>query len=259
MFKKIALAAAVAATASFATYNIFPVGNAHTGQVEIKGVYSWWEEGPVDMSSMNIKLGAEYVVIDKLELSIFNLGYQLWKEADDCDNCPDSDGLKALTVGARYQFMPILAAALDVNVPLNSEDAVGKYDPFGLYAAIQFSQELIPNLVLGSEAGVSYKFEDEDKTEGLGLLVQAELDYNIASIGLVPWIGGEFDMRISDVEVGKAKGGSGDNAFTLWVGAGYTINPMFFVKANFLMTFADEKESLGGDSKTVNAALDINF
>lgn len=264
MLKKIALAAAFAATASFATYNFFPVGNTHTGQVEIKGAYGWSEKANVDWSNMKIKLGAEYVVMDKLELSIFNLGYQLWNEPTDCDNCPDSDGLMAMTVGARYWFMPMLGAALDVNIPLNSEEAAdGKFDPFGLYAAIQFSQELIPNLVLGSEAGLSYKFEDEDRTDGLGLTVQAEFDYTIASIGLTPWIGGEFDMRISDVEEGKGQAkheyGSGDSAFTLWIGAGYSINPMFYVKANFLMTFADEKESLGGDSMGVNAALDINF
>ena len=40
-----------------------------------------------------------------------------------------------MTVGARYQFMPILIAALDVNIPLNSEDAVGKYDPFAAAGA----------------------------------------------------------------------------------------------------------------------------
>lgn len=267
MLKKIALVAAVAASASFATYNFFPVGKAHSGQVEIGAEYGWWEEGPADMNSMNITVGGEFVVIQNLELSIFNLGYQLWSENDDCDDddtpgC-DTDGFKAMTVGARYWFMPMLGAALDVNIPLNSEDAVGKYDPFGLYAAIQFSQEFIPGLALGSEAGLSYKFEDKKETEGLGLTVKAELDYTIASIGLTPWFGAKFDMRLSDVEVEEGpitvKDGSGDCAFYIWIGAGYAINPMFTVKANFIAKFADEKESMGGDWMGVNAKLDINF
>lgn len=263
MIKKIALAAAVAATASFATYNFFPVGEAHSGQVEIGAEYGWHD----DWSSMDLKVAGEYVVIPNLELSLQGIGYQLWNEWDECDDDDDpgcdTDGFKALTVGARYWFMPMLGAALDVNVPLNSEDAVGKYDPFGLYAAIQFSMEFMPGLALGSEAGISYKFEDEDKTEGLGLTIQAELDYTIASIGLTPWIGAEFDVRLSDVEEdmgpATAEYGSGDSDFIVWIGAGYDITKMFSVKANFVMKFADEKESMGGDWTAVNAALDINF
>lgn len=262
MLKKIALATALVASASFATYNFFPVGEAGHGQVEVGAQYGWTEH----TSDMNILLGGEFVVMPNLELSLFNIGYQLWNEPDECDDhCPDTDGLKAMTFGARYQFMPILIAALDVNIPLNGEHTLSSkdYDPFGLYAAIQFTQEFMPGLALGSEAGISYKFEDENRTEGLGLTVKAELDYTIASIGLTPWFGAEFDMRLSDVEddLGPVKNeyGSGDNAITIWLGAGYTINPMFTVKANFIMKFADEKESMGGDWTGVNAKLDINF
>ncbi|MCQ2054820.1 MAG: hypothetical protein MJY82_05960 [Fibrobacter sp.] len=269
MFKKIALAAAVAASASFATYNFFPVGAAHSGQVEAGIQYNWWEAGPADMSSMNIVAAGEFVVIDKLALSLQGLGYQLWSENTECDDddvpgC-DTDGLKAMTVGARYWFMPMLGAALDVNIPLNSEDAVGgKYDPFGLYAAIQFSTEFMPGLALGSEAGISYKFEDENTTEGLGLKIQAELDYTIASIGLTPWIGAAFNIRLSDIEVEEGpvtyKRGSGDNSIDLWIGASYSITQMFYVKANFLMTFADETETMGPDSMMgFNVKFGVNF
>ena len=264
MLKKIALVAAVAASASFATYTFFPVKDAGKGQVELGAQYGWTEH----TSNMEIIAGAEYTVIQNLAISLTNIGYQLWNDPDDCgekghEDCPDNDGIKAMTVGARYQFMPILIAALDVNLPLTSEDVTGKYDPFGLYGAIQFTKEFVPNLWFGSEAGVSYKFEDEHKTEGLGLTVQAELDYTIASIGLTPWIGAALNMRLSDVEEdypgAKAEYGSGDKAILVWLGAGYDINPMFTVKANFIMKFADEKESMGGDWTGVNAKLAINF
>lgn len=268
MLKKIALVAAVAASASFATYNFFPVGNVHTGQAEVGLQYGWTDNS----SNFEMMLGGEFVVIDKLELSLFNIGYQFWNDPDDCGekghpDCSDKDGIKAMTFGARYQVTPILGVALDINLPFSSEDVVSKYDPFGMYAAAQFSMEFIPGLALGSEAGLSYKFEDENVTEGLGLTIKAELDYTIASIGLTPWIGAEFDMRISDIKEEYKKGkdkytheyGSGDNAFTIWVGAAYKINEMFTVKANFISKFADEDETMGVDWNGVNAKLDINF
>lgn len=266
MLKKIALVAAMAASASFATYSFFPVPEANKGEVEIGAQYGWTD----NTSDMQIIAGAEYSVIQNLAISLTGLGYQLWNDPDDCgeDNhpdCPDNDGIKAMTLGARYQFMPILIAALDVNLPLTSDDVIGptKYDPFGLYGAIQFTKEFVPNLWFGSEAGVSYKFEDEHMTEGLGLTLQAELDYTIASIGLTPWIGAAMEMRISDVEEdlpgAKIEYGSGDKAILVWLGAGYEINPMFTVKANFIMKFADEKESMGGDWTGVNAKLAIKF
>lgn len=250
MFKKIALAAAVAASASFATYNYFPVGEAGHGQAEVKAEYKWHD----DWSQMQIGVGGEFVVIPKLELSIFNLGYQLWSEDDDCDEC-ETDGLYAFTIGARYQFMPMLIAALDIQVPLSSDDITGKYDPFGLYAAIQYTQEFIPGLALGSELGFNWKFEDEDIEEGLQMTLQAELDYTIASIGLTPWVGLSFDMQLTETQVNGHDAGGDENQITFWFGAGYDINPMFTVKANFVISNGD----LWGDSMAINGALDINF
>ncbi len=243
MFKKIALAMAVVASSSFATYTYFSVGNAGTGQVEVGFAHTWGEN---DYSVNNIFVKGEYVVMPNLELSLMGLGYQF----DD-----DNSGFNAMTVGARYQFMPFLIGALDVEIPLSSDDIVGSYDPFGLFVAVQYTQEFIPNLVLGSEAGVEYKFEDDDTDEGLLLKVQAELDYTIASLGLTPWVGLEFDYRLTDTEFDShSSDDSGDNSISFWVGGSYSINQMFAVKANFILTRGDF-----GDSETVNAALDINF
>lgn len=275
MLKKLALATALAATASFATYSFFPVGNVHSGQVEVGAQYGWTKHS----SNMEMMLGGEFVVIEGLELSLFNIGYQFWNENDDCgekghEDCPDNDGLKAMTFGARYQFMPMLAAAVDVNLPFNSDDVVGEYDPFGLYAAIQFSMEFMPGLAFGSELGLSYKFGDDyiekpelEKSEGLGIKIQAEVDYTIASVGLTPWLGLSYERRLSDIEQetfdnGSKKiteeYGSGDDAFQLWLGVGYAINPMFTVKAQFTMKFADD-DTMGTDWKGIKAAFDVNF
>lgn len=257
MLKKIALVAAVAASASFATYNFFPVGDANKGEVEIGDTYAWH-----DHWSMNqVKLNAKYNIMQNFELSLQNIGYQIWNEDDRCDDdkingCPDNDGFKALTVGARYQFMPILIGALDVQVPLNSEDVVGKYDPFGLYAAIQYTQEFVTNLWFGSELGFDWKFEDEKKEEGLKMTIQGELDYTIASIGLTPWIGIDFDKKLTEDKLdGKDVEDTDKSQITVWIGAGYDINPMFAIKANFIISNGD----LDGDYTAINGKVAIRF
>ena len=257
MFKKIALVAAMAASASFATYTFFPVGDANKGEVEISDIYSWH-----DHWSMNhINLNAKYNVIQNLEISLQDVGYQLWNEDDRCDDdklvgCPDNDGIYAMTLGARYQFMPILIGALDIHLPLTSEDVSGKYDPFGLYAAIQFTTEIVSNLWIGSELGFDWEFEDEKYEEGLTMTIQAELDYTIASIGLTPWIGLEFDKQLSkDKSDGHDVDGTDESQLTFWVGAQYDINQMFAVKANFAISNGD----LYGDNNTLKGALVIRF
>lgn len=256
MLKKIALAAAVAASASFATYNFFPVGNAMSGQAEIGAAYNWHDH----WSKFEAVVDGEFVPVQNLEISLQSIGYQIWNEDDRCDDkgfdkCPDNSGLKALTLGARYQFMPILIAALDLQIPLNSEDVVGKYDPFGVYAAIQFTKEFIPGLALGSELGFDWFFEDEDFEDGLLMKVKAELDYTIASVGLTPWIGLEFDAQLTEDQVDGHDFGGDENQFTFYVGAGYNITKMFGVKANFVISNGD----LYGDSMGVNGKFYINF
>ena len=76
MLKKIALVAAVAASASFATYSFFPVPEAHKGQVEVGAQYGWTD----NTSDMKIIAGAEFSVIQNLAVSVTGLGYQLWDD-----------------------------------------------------------------------------------------------------------------------------------------------------------------------------------
>ena len=252
MFKKITLAAAIAASSSFATYTFFPVGDAHTGQAQITGDYSWGDEGG-DWSSMQLKFSAEYVVIPNLELSISKLGYQLWNEPDDYDG-DDTDGFMAMTFGARYQFHPMFIAALDLGIPLNA-DEVAAVDPFELYGAIQFTTDLIPNLSLGSELGFHWYFEDEDVTYGKILTLQAELDYSIPSIHLTPWVGFEYDQRVTDTEYPEVDDGAGDNEITIWVGAQYDISKMLFVKAQYVVCRGD----VFGDYMELQGTVGVNF
>ena len=66
-------------------------------------------------------------------------------------------------------------------------------------------------------------------------------------------------MRISDVEDGNWEGGSGDNSILLWIGAGKSFGKLFTLKANFLMNFADEKETMGTDWMGINVKGAFSF
>lgn len=256
MFKKIALAAALAASASFATYDMFPVGQPGKGQVEAKMSYSWHDH----WSSDNIMVKGKYNVMPGLEVSLMGIGYQLWNEDDRCDDdhgtCPDNDGIRALTLGGRYQFMPMLIGALDIDIPLNSDDVTGEYDPLAVYAAIQYTQEFMPGLALGAEAGFKWKFEDEDYEEGLLLQVMAELDYTVPGIGLTPWVGlGFFDQLTESEAHGHEIDGTDESQIELWIGASYAINQMISVKAQFTLSKGD----LWGDHNVIDIGAQVNF
>ena len=86
MFKKIALATALVATASFATWDKFPVLENHKGQAKVGFTYGL----PMDkVSTGDLYAGARYTVIPNLELgTVFN--YKLFTDVDGNDG---SDGM----------------------------------------------------------------------------------------------------------------------------------------------------------------------
>lgn len=259
MFKKTIIAAAIATTASFATYSFFPVGLPGHGQVEITDSFAW--DGHWSTDNLNIK--AKYNVIQNLELSLQGIGYQIWNEDDRCGDkgypeCPENSGIKALTIGARYQFMPMFIAAADIDLPLNSKDVTGDYDPIAIYAAIQFTQELqeiMPNLVVGAEAGAKWMFEDENFEEGLLLQAMGELDYTLANTGLTPWVGFGFFDKLTENKIDGEDAGGDDTQFQLWAGVSYDLTPMIALRAQFVVSNGD----LWGDHNEISMGADINF
>ena len=110
MFKKIALASAIAASAAFATWDYYPVLDAGKGSAAA-GLYYDWDN---DWSQAGLKVGARYSLIQNLELSLQSWGYQFWGETD-CNGCANGgDGLRDLIIGARYGLAPMITAFVDV-------------------------------------------------------------------------------------------------------------------------------------------------
>lgn len=261
MFKKIALAAALTATASFATWDYFPILDAGKGTLEAGLYYDW--DG--DWSQAGLKVGARYTVVQNLELSLQNFGYQLWSE-NDCDHCGGNDGgdgLRDLTVGVRYQMAPNFNVFADLNLPIGEDDADGGVsapgsDEIAIYAGAQFAQILTPELILGGEAGLDWGFEHHHYERGLELHVGAELDYSVAQVGITPFIGLQFKYRVTDNEwdgPGAWEDGSGDTQINLWLGANYALNQQIYVTGKLILRNGD----MGGDATGLYAGCGVNF
>ncbi len=226
-----------------------------------------------DLPNLLFPLSAKYNVIDNFELSIQKVGYVAWSELKDCEDlpqgCPDSDGFTAMTLGARYQFMPtqpfipIFAGAVDVYIPLSAEDVNSGYDPFGFYGALQYIQIFSRELIFGSEFGIKWLFEDEykergvdtKKEEGIQMTAKGELDYTFTPIRTTAWLGIEFNKKFSEDKINGKDDGGDDSQIDFRIGASYKFSPMFIIKLNF----AYSKGDLDGDHKTVNSIFSITF
>lgn len=258
MFKKIALAAAITATASFATWDYFPVLEAGKGTAEAGLYYDW--DG--DWSQAGLKVGARYTVVQALEFSLQSFGYQLWGE-NDCSHCGGNDGgdgLRDLTVGLRYQFDTQMNAFVDVNLPIGEDDPDGgvnapSSDEVAIYGGVQFAQLLNPEFILGGEAGLDWGFEHHHYERGLELHIGIELDYSLAQYGLTPFVGLQMKYRVTDSEWPGGEGGSGDTQLNIWLGANYALNQQIYVTGRLIARSGD----MGGDATGLYVGCGINF
>ena len=252
MFKKIALATALVATASFATWDKFPVLENHKGQGQVGVQYKM--RG--DWSGLDVYGGARYTVIPNLELGL-KLPYTIFTD-DDIDATDDPDGLGNLPIMVRYQFMPVMNAFVDVELPIGEEELVD--DGLGLHFGVQYSQPFgIVNF--GSELGFQIRTEgDNHFTPAYVLNVGAEGDFAISQM-ITPYVGADLNIKVTDSDTdapGIEYDDSGDMGLWIYLGGAFTINPMFTVDASF--GFGLGEDYYGEDTPMViDVHLNINF
>lgn len=252
MIKKILLATALVASASFATWDKFPVLENGKGQAHVGIGYNI--QG--DWSGMDIYVGARYTVIPNLELGL-NLPYTIFTDYDGEDG---ADGLGNLAFMLRYQFMPIMNAFVDVDFPIGEEGLVD--DGFGLHFGVQYSSDF-GMFALGSELGFALATAgDDDFTPAYELNVGAELDFAVSSL-VTPYVGLDLNMKVTDSEF-DGKGGdveyddSGDMGLWLCLGGDFVINPMFDVDVSLGFGFGEDY--YGEDTPIgIDAHLNVNF
>lgn len=259
MFKKIALAAALTAGAAFATWDYYPVLEAGKGSAE-GGLYYDWDH---KWSQAGLKVGARYSLIQNLEISLQSWGFQFWKE-EDCKGCENGgDGLRDLTLGARYQFDPMINAFVDFNLPIGGDEVTN--DEISFYVGAQFSMAIpeAPGLKFGTEGALDWGFEHDNIERGLDLHMAGEIAYTVPDIGVTPFAGLKLKYRLteSEEERGGKDYGFDDDGYkhiSIWLGAGYFVIPnQLDVKAKLIVRSG--KQELGGDATGLYVSAEYFF
>lgn len=265
MFKKIATVAAIAASATFATWDYYPVLEAGKGSVE-GGLYYDWDN---DWSQAGLKIGARYSIVQNLEISLQSFGYQFWGETD-CSGCANGgSGLRDLTLGGRYQIDPMVNIFLDINLPIGSDDNDGpgtthpSSEEIALYLGGQFSMPTgVAGLVFGTEAGFDWGFEHDNYERGLELHLAGEIGYTVPNTGITPFAGLKLKFQLTEDtyedeaghEIGKDD--SGDKQIVIWLGAGFAVIPnQMDIQAKLIVRSGD----MDGDATGLYAGVEYKF
>ncbi|MCF0224133.1 MAG: transporter [Fibrobacter sp.] len=259
MFKKIALASAIAASASFATWDYFPVLDNHSGQVEVGYVHTL--QG--DFSAGYLHAGARFTVIPNLELAL-GIPYALFTDYDGYDG---PDGLMNMPIMVRYQFMPTMNAFLDLTLPTSDDElnnaGIGGLsgDGFGFYFGVQYSQNF-GAVNLGSELGFQMQTQGDDKFSApYELHLGAEADFVLGGM-VTPYVGIDLYMWVGEPTLdGESQPGSdysGTLGFEPFVGLNVAFNQMIALDVSFRMGIG---EDMYGDDIPMNidGSLQINF
>lgn len=251
MLKKILLATALVATASFATWDKFPVKEAGKGQAKVGLDYQMQGEA----SGMELVAGARFSPIANLEIgTVFS--YVLFTDYDGIDG---PDGVENLPIMIRYQFMPTMNAFLDVDLPIGEEELSS--DGLGLHFGVQYSQGF-GMVTLGSELGLEIRTEGDDEVSPPYVLnVGAEGDFAVNEM-ITPYVGADLYMLLGEkTHDGEELPGS-DYSGTIgvhpYVGVGIAFNPMFTL--DLFAGFGIGEDYYGEDTLIdIAATLFINF
>ena len=259
MIKKIALAAAIAASASFATWDYFPVLENHKGQVEIGEADDFQDKSTVG----TFYAKARFTVIPNLELAL-NLPLVFYNTWDGKDT--EQTGLDKIGLMVRYQFMPVMNAFLDVGLPFCSEDVCGEDDNINFHFGVQYSQTF-GMVSFGSELGLALETKGENKstppwTMNLGL----EADFAVSQM-LTPYVGIDLYMLLGKyTNDGKNEGESytGEMGIAPFAGLAIAFNQMFTLGFGGSVLFGSDDYMIiktGHDDAAINITikLDINF
>lgn len=255
MLKKLLAASLICASASFATWDYYPVPEANHGDVKVGWYYDW--DG--DWSQMGLTVGARYVLIQNLELALMGWGYQFWNETD-CSGCAEGgDGLRDLTLGVRYQLAPEFNVFLDFNLPIGGDEVTS--DEIAFYVGGQFSRGFTPDLNFGVEAAIDWGLEHDDYERGLDIVLGAEVGYslaNVAKLPLTPYLGLEFKYRLTDSEWDEYdQDDSGENQINIWLGLEYALVDNMALA--FELWVRSGSQYIDGDATGLKAYFDFGF
>lgn len=254
MFKKIALAAALTATASFATWDYFPVQEAGKGQVELNNAVLMQDKSTALMDVV----AARYTIVQNLEagLAIPFLTNE-WYDGKSVDK---AGGLMQIELMLRYQFMPIMNAFLDVDFPTCGDHACYDDNAFVFHFGVQYSQKF-GMVDFGSELGLQLSSPGDDKTTPPWLLnLGLEADFAVNET-ITPYVGLDLYMKLGKYTYDGKSGGeshTGDMGVAPYVGLVANITPMFYLGGDIRLGFG---EKIFGEKTpiTITVKAGLNF
>ena len=232
MLKKILLGTAILVTTSFATYNFFPVPQAHSGEVQIVSDFTIQDKG----KNLDLAAKGRFIPVQNLEIWL-KLPFRPMNHWDGNDT--KATGMLNMITGLRYQVAPIATVFLDLEFPTGKE----AINPDGLkfYFGGQYSADF-GAASLGTELGLAIRTEGKDKVKDpLELTLGAELDPSISQT-IFPYVGLNLNIMLGDPKFDGHKNGdtSGDVGIFPYMGATFQITPMFTIDFNVTLGFGKD-------------------
>ena len=233
MFKKFILASALMFSASFASWDLFPVLEKHKGEAMV----SINEQMVSDFYVTAFIAGARFTVIDNLELGL-KIPCVVYAEINDVKI--DMSGLGNLTFLARYQFLPTMNAFVDVEIPVGDKSYNAK-NVWTFTAGAQFSTTINDRMIIGSELSTTistkgdYNFAPWDLNAGL------ELEFSVLP-QFSPYFGSEMHFSLGEFVDGQGyqySHGGGEVGFSPIMGAKYSINNLLTIDTSARFTLGE--------------------
>ena len=251
MFKKIALAAALAATASFATWDYFPVQEAGKGQVEIADITNM--QGKATWLETSIR--ARYTIVQNFEAGI-QIPFQTYAW-DDGKAKDDAFGLEQIELMLRYQFLPNVNAFLDVKFHTCGDKVYCYDDAFQFHFGAQFSQNF--GIVdFGSELGLKLETEGKNKgTSPLDMNIGLEADFVVNDV-IIPYVGIGFNILLGkddDTKISR----TGETGIFPYAGLVANITKMFYLGADLTLGFGEKYNSSDKTLIIMTVKAGLNF
>ena len=254
MLKKIILAIVLVATASFATWDKFPVLETHKGQVKVGELFGM----PNDNTMIDeLYAGVRFTIIQNLELAtIFNFRVLTAYENEDNEINEGGTGIDNIPLMIRYQFTPILNAFLDITFPTGSKKFRGTDRPFVFHFGGQFSEKF-GTFALGTELGFQMETKGEDKkTDPWKLNIGAEGDIS-ATDKLTPYFGLNLFVFLGEDERDNER--TGDLGLEPYAGLLIKFNKTFSLDLSARLNIGEEYFNTEDVGMYFDAHLNINF
>lgn len=183
MFKKIVLASFLAVTASFASWDLFPVLPQQQGELQLGLNYFSYNNSfrnykngalePYNENSLTARANIRYAIISNLEFAL-SMPYRVYTEVQGSD--ASVYGFGNIGMSVRYQFTHQMNAFFDAEAPAGDE-SFNYEDVWNFFGGLQFSTPFNSLVNFGSQVGLNLATRGKRDASNIGLNVSAETDF----------------------------------------------------------------------------------